>query len=158
MAVIFDPESSMIGPFSALKDNVASAPLSLVIAPTRLMPAGEPIDATVRLPLTLDEPMVMPPLPSLRETLLPETTETDPMKLLEPFASVMSCGLFSAFLAVRPVAPDTVSAPVCVSAPPVCTVRLPLIEDAPSSKAFVSSRFTSFPAAMETAPVKSLEA
>ncbi|OQB32845.1 MAG: hypothetical protein BWY09_02807 [Candidatus Hydrogenedentes bacterium ADurb.Bin179] len=55
-----------------------------------------------------------------------------------------------------PVVPPTVRAPLWIR-PPLCNVRLPLIEDAPSSRPSRSKKLTFLPDTTETAPVKLLE-
>ena len=75
----------------------------------------------------------------LSETVLP--------KLLVAVASVIA-----PFVAVNEAAPVTLNAPLCVTFPPVVTVRRPLIVEAPRSSAFVSLSVTALPLTMATVP------
>ncbi|OQB32846.1 MAG: hypothetical protein BWY09_02808 [Candidatus Hydrogenedentes bacterium ADurb.Bin179] len=149
--------------FSALFSVIVLPEMRLDVPPTDNEPFWRiELAQRVRLPLIFEAPRVITQLlPKLllllprKLTLLPDTTVTAPVKSLSASFNV----ILLAEPTVRLVAPPTTKkASFCVTFPPVCTVRPPLTVDAPSSKAFVSRRLTSFPETMETAPVKSLEA
>ena len=101
--------------------------------------------------LTVDAPRAIV-LASRRMTLFPDTIETVSLKSL-----LLSFRVTLLLLpAVTDVVPVTARAPVCVIAPPVSKVKLPLTVERPRIRALASRRLTLLPLPIDTTPVKLL--
>ena len=150
-ALLTAPVKLLLALLSVTSKPVEVIPVVPVTASAPLCVSAPPL-CSVRLPLTVEAPSTSA-LVSRRMTLLPETTETAPVKLLNAVSRVM----LLAEPAVMLVEPATDSVrPPCVSAPPIRSVRLPLMVESHSSSALVSRRLTLLAEATETAPVKLL--
>src|SRR3990167_803886 len=109
-----------------------------------------PFNANVPVPTETVPTLIAPDV--LTDTLFAPLFDNAiaPVKLLLAFANVMAFAP-----AVKLDVLDAVSAPLCVSAPPVVTVNAPLMVDVPNSNALVSRKLTAAPLPINTV-VKSL--
>ena len=132
--------------------SLADPAVRLVVPVIERLPLSviEPLEVTVRLPVTVDAARSSAPV-SASDTFLPLTTLTAPTKLLAS-SSVMSL----AAPAPRLVVPAIERLPLSVIVPLAVTARLPLIVEAPRSMELVSTSVTFLPLTTLTEPVKSL--
>ncbi len=111
-------------------------------------PIVKSLALTVMLPDAVDA-FIVRALASVRATLFPLVMPT----VLKSFAALVK--VMSLPPAASVVVAATVTAPLCVRAPPVVTLRFPPTVEAPRSSALMSLSVTLFPLAIETAPMKS---
>ena len=144
----------------ALSRVILFAPATKVVVPvtfkTPLSVMLPPPEVTMRAPAAVMVPRSKPPTPSFRVTAAPVTL-TESLKLFE----VPKVTAFAA-PALMFVTPVTSIAPLCVTAPKVLIVRLPLTVETPKTNALRSVKKTALPLVMATvaksfAPVRVAE-